>query len=293
MIETFRFTLKTQSTMNWPTQAGSMLRGAFGHTLKRLSCMTKQPVCKNCPLVNTCPYTAIFETQARTNQTNRPSPYIIQPLPSATRAATHQFDLTLIGKDTLNQLPLIFYAWENALAGGLTKHAIPAKLHQVTHQNTCLVDNGVPLTLAFEPTPLPQANPQNQTLNITIKTPMRLEQRNQLIGQAEFSLNGLFTHIIRRNKFMFQHHLPETSFNFAINLANLSDAKPHQQTLTWQDWQRYSNRQQQAMTLGGLVGQIQLKPHTLTPQQYQQLQIVQRINIGKHTVFGMGAIELQ
>ena len=46
------------------------------------------------------------------------------------------------------------------------------------------------------------------------------------------------------------------------------------------------------MDLGGLIGAIQLNSSELTDSQWQHLLMAEKVNIGKHTVFGMGKIEV-
>jgi len=56
--------------------------------------------------------------------------------------------------------------------------------------------------------------------------------------------------------------------------------------LRWCDWQRYSNRQQQAMSLGGVLGRVVLRGDLAA--FLQMLQAGQWLHIGKETTFGMG-----
>ena len=84
-IARYRFQFSVTENLHFPDYAGSMLRGAFGRALRKISCMTKQPDCKECPLYRTCPYPAIFETPAPQNHqlqkfSQVPNGYIIEPL---------------------------------------------------------------------------------------------------------------------------------------------------------------------------------------------------------------------
>ena len=56
----YRFHWRVSAPIHLPAYAGSMLRGAFGHALRRLACMTRQADCGACPLLRTCPYPGIF-----------------------------------------------------------------------------------------------------------------------------------------------------------------------------------------------------------------------------------------
>ena len=56
----YRFHWRVSAPIHLPAYAGSMLREAFGHALRRLACMTRQADCAACSLLHTCPYPGIF-----------------------------------------------------------------------------------------------------------------------------------------------------------------------------------------------------------------------------------------
>ena len=60
--------------------------------------------------------------------------------------------------------------------------------------------------------------------------------------------------------------------------------------LRWYDWQRYSNRQQQSMHLGGAIGDWHLGD--LAPEHARALHIGQWLHLGKNTTFGLGRYTL-
>ena len=60
-VARYRFVFEVTSDMALPDYAGSAIRGAFGHALRRIACMTHLPSCPDCPLFQSCPYSTIFE----------------------------------------------------------------------------------------------------------------------------------------------------------------------------------------------------------------------------------------
>ena len=60
-----RFLVVAQDPLRLPFFAGSMLRGAYGHALRRLVCLTRAPACENCSLRATCPFPRLFEPFGR------------------------------------------------------------------------------------------------------------------------------------------------------------------------------------------------------------------------------------
>jgi hypothetical protein len=61
-VARYRFIFSMQDELRLPEFSGSLLRGQFGASLRRVACMTGLPECPGCPLYRTCPYPAIFET---------------------------------------------------------------------------------------------------------------------------------------------------------------------------------------------------------------------------------------
>ena len=62
-IAVFNLTVRQIDALKLPKHSGSMLRGAFGHALRELCCITDLADCSQCPLNQACRYTYIFETQ--------------------------------------------------------------------------------------------------------------------------------------------------------------------------------------------------------------------------------------
>src|SRR5205085_3475582 len=61
--------------------------------------------------------------------------------------------------------------------------------------------------------------------------------------------------------------------------------------LSWHDWQRYSNRQETKMTLGGFVGEIEYRGEALA--EFLPLLVAGEIlHVGTGTSFGLGKYEI-
>jgi hypothetical protein len=58
-----RFKLSAQTEAHLPRSKGSLLRGAFGHALRRMVCvMGPGELCENCMLRGQCIFSRLFET---------------------------------------------------------------------------------------------------------------------------------------------------------------------------------------------------------------------------------------
>ena len=59
----YRFTLEMEQEVKLPQYHGSMLRGAFGNSLKNTVCIKKRGNCEECLLNTKCAYKYIFENK--------------------------------------------------------------------------------------------------------------------------------------------------------------------------------------------------------------------------------------
>ena len=140
-VARYRFTAQVQQPLPLPEYAGSLLRGQFGAALRNVACMTRQPTCAGCPLLQTCPSTRIFEAQPPPKGQHTlqdfsqiPNPYVMEPPTPGARVLaagdTLEFNMVLIGQ-ALEQLALIVFALQRALSQGLTRLRVPAELQRV------------------------------------------------------------------------------------------------------------------------------------------------------------------
>jgi hypothetical protein len=296
------FEVRVLDDLALPAYAGSMLRGVFGHSLRTLSCMTRMKTCDNCPLLSTCPYSQIFETaiasgQPASGQTKATKPYVIEPPDGAERrllsGATFEFAMVLFGQ-TIQQLPLIILAWERALLQGLGKHRRRCQLVSVHlgNQDAPLFQSGGLIRQLPE---LPAANtvhwPQRSQIVLKLLSPLRLQQKGKLVGSRELTPHILLMTLARRYKLLADVCLSNPVELDFRHIGEIADSLALTKRLRWFDWERFSNRQQQSMTLGGLTGELaitgELEPLALL------LEVGQWLHIGKETTFGLGQYRLQ
>ena len=80
----------------------------------------------------------------------------------------------------------------------------------------------------------------------------------------------------------------------AKHISHLSQSLTDTQDLHWFDWTRYSSRQQQEMTLGGVLGTWTLHGSTETlAALWPWLWLGQWLHVGKNASMGMGGYTLQ
>lgn len=327
-IARYRFTARMRQSVRLPDYAGSLLRGQFGAALRHLSCMTRQPTCAACPLLRTCPYSRIFEapppTQHRLqNFSAIPNAYVIEP-PLPPKGLLHPapepgqrhcadlepgdelvFHMVLAGA-ALEQLALVLFAWQRALAQGLTKSRSAADLLQIDwvdadgaahciwqQHKPVLADLRSGLTVPAWP-PSTAAGAAPAALKLHLHTPLRLQQQGHPLGPEQLDPRVLLAALARRVALVLEFHAQQPQWGAGVaevvSLApQLSDARQ----LRWFDWKCYSSRQQQEMTLGGVLGAWQLHgPPEALAAAWPWLWLGQWLHVGKNATMGMGAYTL-
>ena len=58
----YRLEFNTEQPIHLPEYAGSALRGAFGHALRRAACVTGAPECTNCALYRSEEHTSELQS---------------------------------------------------------------------------------------------------------------------------------------------------------------------------------------------------------------------------------------
>lgn len=301
----YRFEFQVTRSIHLPDYAGSMLRGAFGHALRQLACITRQKECTGCPLTGTCPYPAIFAplppaTHALQKFSQIPVPYVIEPPAwgAATLASgdTLAFHMVVIGR-ALKELPLILLAWRRALARGLGAGDGTAELVRVVH---CAADGSdseihrpetgtiVPHDPACDPCRDDGANMSFATLHFS--TPLRLQQNGRALPAEKLDARTLLTALVRRASLLAEFHADGPLLTeFASLPAICADIRDTKQ-LVWRDWTRHSSRQGKKMKLGGVVGTWTLEGNLSTFARF--LRLGEWLHVGKETAFGLGGYTL-
>lgn len=306
-IARYRFTAELQGSLTLPAYSGSLLRGAFGAALRRIACMTGQTACPPCALYRTCPYPALFETPPRPTPLRQqfsqvPNPYVVEPPPPGRRVLTEgehlTFHMVLVGSEALRQLPLVVQAWRRALAHGLGPQRTPAHLLQVQWVN----DNQTTTVLQSNQGHIEEHRPLLRVpstsralirgLTIEAETPLRLQHQGQALGADRLNVRTLALAALRRTTLMLNLHAGWEPEDRAADLLKAVEAvQDDRSQLHWCDWTRYSSRQKQEMTLGGVVGSWHIAgPVT---ELWPWLWITQWLHMGKNATMGMGKITVK
>lgn len=300
-IARLHLTARAEGPLQLPPYAGSMLRGAFGHALLALSPLPHVDG-KACALHSTCPYCLMFAAPPIPEHglqkfSQMPQPYVIEPPglgEQRLRAGeTFQFSLVLIGK-ALELLPTLLLAWHHALRKGLGEHHTRCTLLSVQQENgdpLWSADNAGLAPLAPN-TQLPPVLPLGEYVTLHFYTPLRLQQRSKPVRANTLDARTLLVTLARRWQLLMDIHLshqaPQQNFSELVTQAEA--IRLDASDLRWFDWGRYSQRQQQEMKLGGLVGSLQL--HGELSPFAGLLHLGQWLHVGKNASFGLGGYRM-
>lgn len=246
------------------------------------------------------PYAVVFAPEAIQNIGLRkvaqpPAPYVIEaPLVAGRTWLLDEilsFDVVLMGA-ALEQLSTLVLAWRRAFLRGIGNGDGTDDLVSIEH----LPAVGKPQVICSEDHPRLAQHHANvgwpkfnaaQSVHLQLLTPLRLQQRGNILGPRDLSAGILLRNLIRLVSVQLQQRHPEDWPMDRIRaLNNLADDVEDDRRLVWQDWERYTSRQNQEMNLGGVVGRWYLKqvPAELLPFIY----LGQWLHLGKETAFGLG-----
>ena len=298
----YRLEFTTEQPIHLPEYAGSALRGAFGHALKRAACVTRERDCSACALYRSCPYPAIFETPpplhyARRTLSNVPQPFVVEPPPWGERAhpggSALAFGVVLIGP-ALMHLPLVLLAWRHALQLGLGPQQGTARLQRVYVEGEAqavLADPAGRLRPHAQQLALPAPAAAPRSVTLAFDTPLRLQRDGHVLGVAELAPRDLLMALLRRVAHLVELQLGGTlDVDFAALNAHASTISG-ESDLVWRDWTRHSSRQQQRMVLGGAVGRWTL--HGDLAPFWPLLHLGQWLHVGKNATFGLGRYRIE
>jgi hypothetical protein len=306
----YQFTCCFQSDATLPPYKGSTLRGVFGHALKRVVCALKKQDCASCLLAGRCIYPTVFEIPAKVEEISGrkriaqpPHPYVIEPpADDKTRYLKGDpldFSLLLFGA-ACDNLPYFIYAFEQIGGVGIGRGAGRGggrfSLHGVRSEGGVVYDGSdrkirKPDTREITAESLtPQTVAKASDVELELVTPLRAKYQNGF--QADLPFDVLTRTMLRRISSLFQYHGGgEPKLDYRGLVARAKGVAIKESHIGWYDWRRYSNRQEQAMMMGGMIGKI---IYENVPGEYLPLlRFCELAHLGKATSFGLGKIRVQ
>lgn len=294
----FEFGFKGQNQL--PAYSGSAWRGAFGLALKQTVCVVRHTACQDCLLRHSCVYPYVFETPPPPNTEKlrlyqaAPHPFVINTTQHPSDGQRIQLGLTLFGHG-LRHLPYFIHALEKAGKQGLGKRHQPFELISVSNRPA-----NQPAQIIYSDEKRLQAVPPEAIiipdcpthLRIHLESPLRLKQDNQNCNASRFAFGTFFGHLLRRISLLTYFHTDHPlETEFAHLTAAAKNVTVSEAQLAWQDWTRYSSRQQTTMNMGGLMGSFAVQGDLQPFWPY--LWLGQWTHVGKGTSMGLGAYRIE
>ncbi len=287
-----------------PPYLGSTLRGAFGVALLRSSCVLRRQECPTCILRSRCVYSYAFETpqngpgEQERRYASAPHPFVLnldtRPLGDQEPGSAFAFGVTLIGR-AADFLPYFVHAFqtmgETGIGRGRGTFGIQA-VRAVDGRETDgeLIFEGQELRLPRATLGIEEALSVSDAigpgpLTLALITPLRLLQGGERCREPRFPV--LVRNLLRRLENLVRFHCGyEGPFPYGDLLERAETVRIARNDTRWYDWERYSNRQDRRMKLGGLVGSVTYAGD-LAPF-LPLLTLGQWVNVGKGTTFGLG-----
>lgn len=313
MLDNFRlarynFVLTALDPLSLPPYKGSTLRGVFGHAFKRIVCAQRKQDCTECLLRIDCPYASVFESRppddanVRRLQAAIPRPFVIEPpLTGQTRFSPGEeieFKLVLVGR-AIDLLAYFVVAFQEAGRMGIGKGRGQYRLTRVetapwddrpvetvyTHTlRSSIIKRDC--TLRFpDLVKRAQVLATDGTVTLDFLTPTRIKDRGEWISRAEFG--PLVRALLQRVSSLANFHCGEKwEYDFRGAIDRAAGVQLVEDGTHWDDWERYSSRQDQRVKLGGFIGPV---TYAGDLAEFVPLLIAgSLVHVGKGTVFGNG-----
>lgn len=314
----FRFTIRAMEETSLPVYKGAVFRGGFGYAFKKIVCIQRtKKECSECLLHRRCVYSYIFETappeDTKVLRLYRaiPHPFVIEPPLDDTRVIKQgdrlSFNLILIGK-AVDYLPYFILTFTELGKQGIGRDRGKFILEKVE----CLDVTGEGNTIYNSEKevlqndyPLLEASRLNHAENLSVRkadkednsqvelrflTPLRVRFDGRITHNIEFHV--IFRNLLRRvSSLLYFHCGRELECDYKAYIEEAEKIKTVSNRLQWFDWERYSTRQKQKMTLGGVLGTAKYEGNLKPFLPF--LKLGEYIHVGKGTSFGLGKYRMK
>lgn len=301
----FRLWFEAESWYGIRGYRGSAWRGVFGPALKKLVCITSDGDCARCLIRGSCTFPYVFETggaeedSAPASAAQAPHPYVLAPEPEwrARTVKGESLEVALLGHG-VREWPYVLHALRQGAERGLGVERVPLRLVSAEQQDPatlqwrrCLREDGVLIAMPAAPPAVP---PAPERFRIRLLAPLRVRREQDLVEPHRLSFDEFAAALLRRLALLSQFH---TDSPWRLDHAGLRSLAARsevlEQSLSWQDWARYSSRQQRRIPMGGIVGHYCVCSRGLEPL-WPFLWLGQWTHCGKGAVMGLGryAVEL-
>lgn len=267
-----------------PGYPGALWRSAMGMHLRAALCYTGLPRCAECPARRQCSYAYLMETPPPQDASllahyrDAPHPYVLLPHHGGPTEPEQpaSLDLKLFG-GAIQHRAAVQRALVDAAREGLGPRESRVNFTLVGTED---------LAIAPEPPPPPPG------VRIHLNTPLSLRVQEQYLRPQHLNFRHFFSTTLRRVTQMTEVHAGQPLTADFRALCNDAEKIPLSNLqLNWESAARYSARQRREVNISGMRGSFDVSGD-LAPF-WPWLWMGQWLHIGKHTVIGLGAYQLE
>lgn len=297
----YRVIIRTKRELILPQYKGSLLRGLFGHALKKVICPRRGFSCDDCEARCVCAYSLLMATPVPEDHPHAgkyrypPRPYVIEPPLTEERyfspRSLMNFEIVLIGVAN-EYLPYFIHAFLE-----MGRHSADGNMFEVLSV-VALDPKGKEVALVFsrddksirasgrkiEYHLFLGEEAGSDTVTIVLETPLRIKESERLSRNVPFYL--LVERLSGRAFLLSHFYCGATMEDFREFAQDAGKVETLENLVQWVDWERYSSRQKTRMRLGGIVGSITYRGDFR--KYLPLLRLGEHIHVGKATTFGFG-----
>jgi len=268
-----KLTIQIQTKDKSPYFIGSMLRGALGYSLKKVTCINPSFKCEGCFAQHSCIYYSFYEKEN-----------VFHKYRFEIELGSGKFDFALyLFDDACDGLPYVLSALEMMLKKiGLGKDR---KLYPnfALYINDDLANANNQITMPKKFIKSFQIDDFCPDVEIKFLTPLRMKKHKRFIRDEKIELKDIIHSIYQRALQVQNKNRQKLDFEIEGQIISKS--------IKYKELTRQSNRQKTKMNLGGIMGSMEIIG--LNQKTYEILKLGELIAVGKSTVFGLGKIKVE
>jgi hypothetical protein len=276
-----------------PGAAGNSFRGALGHIFRNVVCHFACTDAKACEMREQCAYARLFEPvclDGPSGLADAPRPFVIRAstLDGQTFRAGESFSIDLHLFDLKEPALACFVrAFEQLAIDGIGTDRGRIELREVSPLNRARRPDAVAEPVSIRLATTPAGSAQELTLRFT--TPTELKGGGQIARDAPFEL------VIARARDRISslsalYAATPLVLDFRGMAERAAGVRMERSRLEWQRFRRKSSRTRQVHSLSGFTGEVHY--HGPVAEFIPLLEAAYWTGIGRHTVWGKGAVEI-
>lgn len=285
-----------------PPFAGNLWRGAFGHALREAACLTGARECAGCARRADCAHAYVLETPPSPDAAvmrlypHAPHPYVLRELAGAPPGRALLM-LTLVGRAQA-LLPLLVQALRRAAQGPRGIQGSRLQLLEVRQEIGLGREEWRRIDAAhglLQPLPCPAAEPAappEGPVRLRLLTPLRVKREGATLGAGALDFAALAGALLRRISMLQAFHgAAPLQAPFADLMARAREVRMRSRLAPLRQ-QRFSSRQQRAMPMDGLLGEVELDAAD-AQAFWPYLWLGQFVHAGSAATMGLGAYAIE